>query len=84
METILATDVRILDVIENRLSPDVTISFYGGPSNACGSIMYSYSTFEESAICVRIAKEWVEENISLSIIKTEDGESLIRPSVNLA
>ena len=63
-------DLRILAA--DRIGDDLVISLYGGPSNACGSVRFSFTSSEELEARLDLVRSWITNDVAVAFETTPD------------
>jgi hypothetical protein len=67
-------DLRVLSAEQS--GDDLVIDLYGGPSNACGSVRFTFTSNEELAARLDLVKSWCDDGRSVALV-TDDAQIVL-------
>jgi hypothetical protein len=67
-------DLRVLNAEQN--GDDLVIDLYGGPSNACGSVRFTFTSDDELQARMELVRNWCAEQRSVALV-TDDAQIVL-------
>ena len=67
-------DLRVLNA--EQAGDDLVIDLYGGPSNACGSVRFTFTSTEELEARLTLVRSWCSDQRSVALV-TDDAQIVL-------
>jgi hypothetical protein len=67
-------DLRVLSA--DQSGDDLVIDLYGGPSNACGSVRFTFTSTDELVARLELVRSWCAEQRSVALV-TDDSQIVL-------
>jgi cell wall assembly regulator SMI1 len=67
-------DLRVLNAEQS--GDDLVIDLYGGPSNACGSVRFTFTSDEELEARLALVRSWCDDQRSVALV-TDDSQIVL-------
>jgi hypothetical protein len=67
-------DLRVLNAAQS--GDDLVIDLYGGPSNACGSVRFTFTSNEELEARLALVLSWCNDQRSVALV-TDDSQIVL-------
>jgi hypothetical protein len=67
-------DLRVLHA--ERSGDDLVIDLYGGPSNACGSVRFTFTSDDELQARLKLVRSWCSDQRSVALV-TDDAQIVL-------
>jgi|tagenome__1003787_1003787.scaffolds.fasta_scaffold19303931_2 hypothetical protein len=67
-------DLRVLNA--EQAGDDLVIDLYGGPSNACGSVRFTFTSNDELEARLALVRSWCSDQRSVALV-TDDAQIVL-------
>jgi hypothetical protein len=67
-------DLRVLNA--EQAGDDLVIDLYGGPSNACGSVRFTFTSNDELEARLTLVRGWCSDQRSVALV-TDDSQIVL-------